>query len=187
VWELIAVRFDETDRASEVLGQLEALDAYRTIELRDAVAVYRTDDGKLHLDQSVQPTAWTGAAKGGLVGALVGALLAIPFTAGASAAAAAAAAGAGALGLGIPGAAIGASSAGPWREAHGIPEQFAREVAAQLEPGQSAVLALARLSDPVATAEHFRGHGGTVLRTTMTPEQHARIQRVLEARDDRAM
>src|SRR5687767_8660557 len=142
----MAVRFEEKERASEVLGQLQALDAYRTIELRDAVAVYRTDDGKLHVDQSVQPTAWTGAAKGGLVGALVGALLAMPFTAGASAAVVAAAAGAGALGLGIPGAALGAGGAKPWREAHGIPEQFARDVAGLVGAGQSAVFALARVS-----------------------------------------
>jgi uncharacterized membrane protein len=183
VWELIAVRFEEKARASEVLGQLQALDAYRTIELRDAVAVYRTDDGKLHLDQSVQPDKWTGAAKGGLVGALVGALLAIPFTAGGSAAAAAAAAGAGALGLGIPGAALGAGGARPWREAHGIPEHFAREVAGMVGPGQSAVVALARVSDPEAIAAHFREHDGTVLRTSIAAEHAEREEGGRDARE----
>src|SRR5690242_13595255 len=54
--ELVVVGFEGKHRAAEVLDQLEVLNAYWAIDLKDAVAVYRTDDGKLRFDRSVQPT-----------------------------------------------------------------------------------------------------------------------------------
>jgi uncharacterized membrane protein len=42
------------------------------------------------------------------------------------------------------------------------------------------VLALLRTVDPVQVAEQFRGYGGTVLQTTFTPEQSAKVQSVLD-------
>ena len=53
--DLIVVGFPGKHRAAEVLGQLQQLNEQWTIDLADAVAVYRTDDGKLRVDQSVQP------------------------------------------------------------------------------------------------------------------------------------
>jgi uncharacterized membrane protein len=103
--EFIAVGFPGKHRASEVLGQLQGMDFDWTIDLDDAVAVYRTDDGKLRVDQSVQPTTREGAGMGGLLGIMLGGLLAAPFTGGLSTAAAAATVGAGALGVGTIGAA----------------------------------------------------------------------------------
>ena len=86
---LIVVGFEGKHRASEVLGQLQALQEAWILELDDAVAAYRTDDGRLRIDQSVNPTTREGGALGGAIGAMLGALLAAPFTAGASAAVAA--------------------------------------------------------------------------------------------------
>ena len=54
--ELVVIGFDGKHRAAEVLGQLEAMNATWTIDLKDAVAVYRTDDGRLRVDGSVQAT-----------------------------------------------------------------------------------------------------------------------------------
>ena len=113
--DLIAVGFPGIHRAAEVLDRAQALDAEATIDLADAVAVYRADDGRLRVDRSVQPTSREGAALGGLMGALLGGVLAAPFTAGVSAAAAAAALGAGALGFGTVGAAVGSTDASEWK------------------------------------------------------------------------
>ncbi|HEX5831825.1 MAG TPA: DUF1269 domain-containing protein [Gemmatimonadaceae bacterium] len=164
-----------------MLAALLKLDTEWTIDLRDAVAIYRTDDGKLRLDQSVYATSREGATWGGLLGGLLGAVLAAPFTAGASAAAAAVAVGAGALALGVPGAVLGADDAATWKDTYGVPEDFVRQVGGMVEPGQSAVLALIRVGDPAVLEEEFRGQGGTVIRALVTTEQTEKMQRTIEA------
>jgi uncharacterized membrane protein len=97
---LIVVGFHGKHRAVEVLSQLEQLAYDWSLDLQDAVAAYRTDDGRLRVDQSVKPTTKEGAGYGALIGGVLGAVLMLPFTGGLSAAAAAAAVSAGALGAG---------------------------------------------------------------------------------------
>ena len=176
--EFIAIGFQGKHRAAEVLEQLFALDP-SSIELKDAVAVYRTESGRMRVDGSVQPTAADGAAGGALVGGLLGAILAAPFTAGASAAVAAAAIGSGALTLGLGGAMIGAEDAAGWKELYGVPDEFVREVGGMVQPGQSAVFVLASAANPTQIAERFRGYGGKVLRTTLAPQAAAKIQQLM--------
>src|SRR4030067_536352 len=88
---LIVVGFKkDMYRASSVLNRLLEMDYDWTIDLHDAVAVYRDYSGKLRVDQSYQLTTGEGAAAGGLFGSLIGltvGALAAPFTAGASLAA----------------------------------------------------------------------------------------------------
>lgn len=184
--ELIAVGFAGKHRATEVLGQIQDMDAQGMIDLSDAVAVYRTKDGRLRLDQSVQPTTKEGGAIGGLMGALLGGLLAAPFTAGLSAAAAASAVGAGAVGFGTIGAVAGAVDAEDWKTTWGVPEDFVKQVGGMVQPGNSAVLALVRANDPDAVIERFRGYGGTVLRTSLTEAEAATVQQRLAAQQVRA-
>jgi uncharacterized membrane protein len=182
MYELIAVGFQGTHRASEVLDQVRALDDRWTFELRDGVTVYRGENGKLHIDQSVEPSSGEGAAWGGMLGGLLGALLAAPFTAGASVAAAAAAAGAGALAVGVPGAVLGADDAETWKETYGVPEDFVRQVGGMVQPGQSAVFVMVDAKDPEQIGQRFRGYGGTVLRTTLPPGKAEKLQQMLSAR-----
>jgi uncharacterized membrane protein len=85
--ELVVVGFEGKHRAAEVLNQLEVLNDTSAIELKDAVAVYRTDDGRLRFDSSMQATTGEGAVGGALLGGMIGALLMAPFTGGVSAAA----------------------------------------------------------------------------------------------------
>ena len=177
--ELVVVGFDGKRRAAEVLNQIEEMDLSFSIDLKDAVTVYRTDDGKLRVDQSVQPTTKEGAAWGALFGGMIGALLLAPLTLGASAAAAAAAVGTGAVTGGLTGAAIGADDADTWKQAYGISDEFVKEVSGMVQPGQSAIFVLARATNPVAIAEKFRGYGGKVLRTTLSPESAAKFEKVM--------
>jgi uncharacterized membrane protein len=179
---LIVVGFKkDMFRASQVLNQLNELDADWAIDLRDAVAVYRDYGGKLRVDQNYVSTG-EGAAWGGLWGSLIGLTLAIPFTAGASAAVAAGALAAGALGGGALGAATGALDVEFWRDTVGISEDFVREVGAMVQPGDSAIFVLIRRADPGYVADQFRGYGGTVLRSTLTKEQTERVQAVLDGK-----
>jgi uncharacterized membrane protein len=180
--ELIVVGFKkDMYRASEVLNNLLDMNDDWVVDLHDAVAVYRDNKGKLRVDQSYQMTTGEGAAWGGLWGLLIGATLAIPFTMGASAATAAGAMAAGALGgtgLGIGAGAIDAYS---WKNEFGIPDDFVQRVGAMIQPGDSAIYAILRVGDPEVVAEKFRGYGGTILRTTLTKEQQAKVEKVLAA------
>src|SRR5262249_8923497 len=132
--DLIVVGFKGTRRASEVLSELQKLDDKWVIDLDDAVSAYRTDDGQLKIEQSVQPTRGQGADLGVLVGQMLGALVAAPFTGGLSAAAAAGAVGAGAAAGGLAGAAQGAKDATDWKRRYGISGEFATNLGERSTP-----------------------------------------------------
>jgi uncharacterized membrane protein len=181
--ELVVVGFKkDMYRASEALNQIKDLEKTWDLDLNDAVAVYRDYDGKLRVDQSYQMTTGEGAAWGGLFGGLLGALLAAPFTAGASVAGATAAIiGAGSLSGVALGASLGAIDAETWKEDYGISEDFVQRVGAMLQPLDSAVFVLVRTVNPDRVADAFRGYGGTVLRTTLSEKQRARVEQTLHA------
>jgi uncharacterized membrane protein len=184
--QLIVVGFkQDMYRASEVLNKLCAMDDDWVVDLRDAVAVYRDYSGKLRVDQSYQMTTGEGAGWGLFWGSLIGALIALPFTAGASGAVLAGTLAAGAVGGGALGATGGALDASWWKDEFGIPDAFVKGTGAMVQPGDSAVLAMLRTVDPVKVAEQFRGYGGTVLQTTLTKEQSAKVQAVLDGSDRR--
>jgi uncharacterized membrane protein len=178
--ELIVVGFkNQMYRASEVLNELLSMNDDWVLDLHDAVAVYRDFNGKLRVDQSYQMTTGQGAAWGGLWGLLIGATLAIPFTGGASAAAAAGAIAAGAAGGTALGAGLGAMDAESWKDEFGIPEDFVQQVSVLIQPGDSAIYAILRVGNPDIVAEQFRGYGGTILRTTLSRDQQAKVEKVL--------
>jgi uncharacterized membrane protein len=182
VAELIVVGFQGTRRATEVLDQLQQLNAESLIDLKDGVAAYRTDDGRLRIDQSLQPTTREEAVWGGLLGAFVGVLLATPFAVLAVVpfATGALALGGAAVG-GVTGGVAGFDDAAKWKEECGITDEFVKRVGGMIQSGNSAVFVLARVSDPDDLAERFRGYGGTVLRTTLPPESTRKLQEALAA------
>ena len=182
---LIVVGFAGTRRASEVLSELRKLDEDWVIDLEDAVSAYRTDDGQLRIDKSVAPTRGQGADMGVLVGGLLGALIAAPFTGGLSAAAAGTAIGAGAASAGLAGAAVGAENATEWKNTWGISDDFVSSVGELVQPGNSAVFVLARTVNPDLVADRFRGYGGKIITTSLSPGQSARVERTL--RDEGTM
>jgi uncharacterized membrane protein len=178
--ELIVVGFEGTHRAAEVLDQLQRLNADVALDLQDAVAVYRSWNGRLRVDQSMYPTTKDETAWGGVLGALVGALVALPAAALASVPAAAAALGIGGAALGMTsGAVMAFDDVTTWRDTFGISDDFVKDVGGMVQPGYSAVFALARAADPATVAERFRGYGGKVLRTTLPPEQSRKLQETL--------
>jgi uncharacterized membrane protein len=109
----------------------------------------------------------------------VGAILAVPFTGGASAAAAAAALAGGALSGSVAGGTVGAVDAKTWKEDYGVGGEFIKETAEMIHPGDSAIFALLSAQDPDAVAREFEGDGGTVLRSSLTPTQIAALEEYL--------
>jgi len=160
--ELIVVGFkQDMYRASEVLNTLQDMNDSWVVDLNDAVAVYRDFKGKLRVDQSYQMTTGEGAAWGGLFGGLIGALLAAPFTGGTTA---------------------GAIDADTWKEDYGISDDFVQRVGTMVQPGDSAIFALLRTIDPDLVVAQFKGYGGTILRTTLSDEQRAKVEATLHSR-----
>jgi len=178
--QLIVVGFKkDMYRASIVLNQLQSLNDDWVVDLRDAVAVYRDNKGKLRVDLSYETTPGEGAAFGGLMGSLIGlTLAAIPFTGGTSAVAAGTLA-AGAAAGAVLGAGAGALDASWWKEEYGIPDDFVKQVGAMIQPGDSAIYALVRTANPDLLADQFRGYGGTVLSTTLSRDQQAKVEKIL--------
>jgi uncharacterized membrane protein len=145
------------------------------------VSAYRTDDGQVRIDQSVQATRRQGAGLGAIVGGLLGAAVAAPFTGGLSVAAAAGTVGAAAAGAGIVGGAAGADDATDLKTKYGISDDFVAQVGKLVKPGDSAVFALLRTSSPDRVLEKFRGYGGQILRTNLSLREAVRAQRTLDA------
>ena len=178
--DLIVVGFKkDLHRASEVLNRLRAMDRMVEIDLHDAVAIHRDERGKLRVDQSYQATIGQGAGRGAFFGALLGALFLAPLTAGTSVAAVAAG---GALGGGAFGTTIGSITAAAWKQDYGITDGFVEEVGGTVQPGDSAIIALLETVDRDHAVAQFKGYGGTVLRTTLSDEQKAKIEAALQAR-----
>src|SRR5262245_53926903 len=179
--DLIVVGYHGQHRAAEVLDQLQNLNDNWAVQLQDGVAAYRREDGKLRVEQSVNLTGKEGAGFGGTLGLILGALIAAPFTAGASTAVAAAAIGTNAATVGAIGALAGADDAIDWKERFGISDDFVSQVGGMIKTGDSAVFALLTARDPEQVAEYFKRSGGTVLRTTLKPYDAARLQEMIHA------
>src|SRR5579863_6382622 len=81
------------------------------------------------------------------------------------------------LRLWVPGA--GALDASWWKEDFGIPDDSVREVGAMVQPGASAIYALLRTANPELLIAQFRGYAGTILSTTLSPDQQAKVEKVL--------
>ena len=183
--QLIVVAFrGDIMRAGEVLHKLSELNEDWAIDLKDAVAVYRDHTGQLRMDDSYQMTEGQEAAMGAFWGALIPALIALPFTAGASGLAAGAVA-AVALGGGALGAIGGVLDAKWWKEEFGIPEPFVKAAAGMIQPRDSAIFALLHTVDPEKVAEEFRGYGGTVVQTTLSRHQAVKVQAMLNGAGQR--
>jgi uncharacterized membrane protein len=165
--ELVAVAFDNATDADSALGELRRLQREYLIDLEDAVvAVRRASDGEVQLRQSVN-LAGIGAASGGLWGGLWGSLVGLLFLnplAGF------------ALG-GIIGAGTGALS-GQLSD-YGINDDFIRSLAKTLQPGHSALFVLVRKAQPEKVLAELSRFKGRVLRSSLSPEQEARLQAAL--------
>lgn len=165
--ELIVIGFDDVLQADRALTELTRLQREYLIDLEDAVVAVRNPAGKLQLKQSVDLVG-AGAAEGGLWGAMWGALVGLLFLNPL-------------IGL-VAGAALGAGSgalSGSLTD-YGIDDDFIRSLGETLQPGTSALFVLVRKVQPekvlAEISTHFRGR---VIRSSLSPEQEARLQAAL--------
>ena len=164
--ELVAIGFDDPTEADRVLTELKRLQKEYLIDLEDAVVAIRPPEGKVQLKQSVNLAAAgaaSGLTSGALLGTLVGLLFMNPL--------------AGFAVGGLAGGATGALSGS--LVDYGIDDEFMRSLAETLAPNSSALFLLIRKVQPEKVLAELSGFRGRVLRTSLSPEQEARLQAAL--------
>ncbi len=161
--ELVVIGFENQQEADRVLTELRRLQKEYLIDLEDAVVAIRQPDGRVQLKQSVN-LAGMGAASGGASGAFWGTLLGLLFMAPL----------AGFVVGGLAGAGAGALS-GSMMD-YGIDDDFAKSVAESLKPDSSALFVLVRKAQPDKVLAELSRFRGKVLRSSLSPQQEARLQ-----------
>ena len=154
----IAIEYDDPHRAHEVRLTLVKLQREYLIDMGDAVVAVKDVNGKVKLHQAVNLTA-AGAVSGGFWGVLIGLLFLNPL-----------------LGVAV-GASAGAVS-GALRDV-GISNDFMKQLADGLQPNTSVLFVLVRKSTPDKVLEEIREYGGTVLQTSLSHEDEAKLQAAL--------
>jgi uncharacterized membrane protein len=156
---LIIIAYDTEATAEAARKKLFELQKEYLIELGDAVVAVRQPDGQVKLNQLVNMTA-AGAVSGGMWGALIGLLFLNPLLG------AAVGAGAGAL-------------SGRYKDV-GIDDNFMKEAAGALKPGQAALCVLVRKVTADKVLPAMATFGGKVLSTNLSNEQEAKLQEALK-------
>jgi uncharacterized membrane protein len=157
---LVVIGYKDLYQAEEVRLKLWKMQKDYLIDLEDAVVATKDQDGKVKLHQAVNLTA-TGALSGGFWGSLIGLIFLNPL-----------------LGLAM-GAAAGAVS-GALTDV-GIDDKFMKDLAATMQPGSSALFVLARKATPDKVLEEIQGTGGTILQTSLSHDDEAKLQAALSA------
>ena len=157
---LVIIGYNDPYQAEEVRLKLWKLQKDYLIDLEDAVVATKDQAGKIKLHQAVNLTA-AGAVSGSFWGSLIGLIFLNPL-----------------LGLAM-GATAGAVS-GALTDV-GINDKFMKDLAATMQPGSSALFVLARRSTPDKVLEEIKGTGGTILQTSLSHEDEAKLQAALSA------
>ena len=157
---LVVIGYDDPYKAEEVRLKLRKLQKDYLIDLEDAVVAVKDTAGKVKLHQAINLTA-AGAVGGGFWGSLIGLIFLNPI-----------------LGLAV-GAAAGAVS-GALTDL-GIDDHFMKSLAETLKAGSSALFVLVRKATPDKVLEELAGSGGTVLRSSLSHEDEAKLQAALNS------
>lgn len=159
---LVVVGYKDIHKAEEVRLQLWKLQRDYLLDLEDAVVVVKNDQGEVKLHQAVNLTS-AGALSGGFWGSLIGLMFLNPL-----------------LGL-VVGASAGAVS-GALTDI-GIDDNFMKELGATMTPGSSSLFVLLRnpTAAPDKVLEELKGTGGTILKTSLSHEDEAKLQAALNA------
>jgi uncharacterized membrane protein len=157
---LVVVSYKDGSKAEAMRQKLLEMQQDYLVDLEDAVVVVKDAKGKVRLHQAVNLTA-AGAVRGGFWGSLIGLIFLNPL-----------------LGMAV-GAGMGAAS-GALSDV-GINDQFMRDLAANMQPGNSILFVLVRKATPDKVLEELKGTGGTILRTSLSHEDEAKLQAALSA------
>lgn len=122
--EVFVAAFDNEEQAGTALKDFQAMAREGSIELIDAAVVVRGADGKVSFEETADPSGKRWAKRGAIAGGLVG-LLFPPSI--------------------VAGAVVGAGGGGIWGKIRdkGFKDEDLRAVGESLQPGTSAIIAIA--------------------------------------------
>ncbi len=155
----VAIAYEDPFKAQEVRLALVKLQREYLIDLEDAVVAVKNAEGKVKLHQSMNLTA-AGTVSGGFWGTLVGLLFLNPL-----------------LGAGV-GAAAGAAS-GALSDV-GIDDAFMKKLAEGMKENSSVLFVLVRKATPDKVLEEIKQFGGTIVKTSLSHEDEAKLQAALD-------
>lgn len=158
--DLIVIAYDDVHKAEEVRLKLQKMQRDYLVDLADAVVAVKDENGKVKLHQIHNLTA-TGAISGGFWGTLIGLIFLNPL-------------------LGMAAGAAAGAIGGALTDV-GINDNFMKELASGFKNGTSALFVLVRKATPDRVLAELEGSGGTVLQTSLTHEQEAKLQQALSA------
>jgi uncharacterized membrane protein len=158
--ELIVIAYPEEDRAEKVMTVMLSLQKDEFVSLADAVCVSKDKNEKVHLHQSQHKTG-KGAAWGAAAGLIAGSIFLTPLFG----------AGVGALIGGVVGRKVDI----------GLPDEFVRQVSAQLKPQSSALVLVVASANQQVLLPQLQEQGGVVLSSTLDPESEAKLEAALSA------
>ena len=156
--DLLVIEFPSEAKAEGVREMLLAMQKEYLIELGDAVIAVKEANGRIKLNQLLQPVA-QGAVSGALWGSLIGLLFMMP----------------------LAGAALGAASGalGGKLADLGINDEFMRQAARTLQSGNAALFLLIRKMTTDKVLAALRGVGGTVMRSSFDETKEKALQAAL--------
>jgi uncharacterized membrane protein len=155
----VAIEYDDPHKAQEVRLALVKLQREYLIDMEDAVVAVKDEDGKIKLHQAVNLTT-AGAVSGGFWGSLIGLLFLNPLL----------------------GAAVGSSAgavSGVLTDV-GINDDFMKKLADGLQNNTSVLFVLVRKATPDKVVDEIKHYGGTVLQTSLSHEDEAKLQAALD-------
>lgn len=155
----VAVAYDNMFKAQEVRLRLLQMQKEYLIDLEDAVVAVRDEKGKVKLHQINDLTA-AGAISGSFWGLLIGLLFMNPL-------------------LGLAAGAAGGALSGALSDI-GINDDFMKKLASELKPGTSVLFVLIKHFTPDKVLAELEGTGGRVLKTSLSHEDEAKLQAVLD-------
>jgi len=159
---LVVLGVKNRDDAERVMDLAADLGRQNLLQLEDAAYAYRTDQGKVRVQQTVSTTG-AGAAGGALWGTLIGLIFLAPLA-----------------GMAV-GAATGAAL-GKLTDV-GINDDMIKQIGGELEQGKAAVFLLARSATVDRVIEALKPFNPTVIQTNLSREREDELVHALQPSD----
>ncbi len=155
----VAIEYDDPHKAQEVRLELVKLQKEYLIDLEDAVVAVKDEQGKVKLHQAFNLTA-AGALSGGFWGTLIGLLFFSPL-------------------LGAAAGATAGAVSGALSDV-GIDDNFMKQLAEKLKNNTSILFVLVRSATSDKVVADIKKYGGTVLQTSLSHQDEAKLQAALD-------
>ncbi len=163
-YSFLVIMYPKADTAMEALGVLKELSDDKTVKLRDAAVITKTEKGKIKLHQTKDDSIGKGFVKGGAIGVLFAVLF-------------------GPVGWIAMGAAAGGLFASFDR---GIKNKLLKELGDNMTPSESAVAILVEQADWETAVARMKSHGfgGHLVVSEIVPADIAEVEKLLAGPGD---